>query len=119
MLTFRVSVSLPVLAICLVGGATSAGGQVAPDVPEFLEIERGRALGGLDPERRVTPRPAAARNQIFLLHLVGQRKELLGQSLGAVDQLLADLLKRLHFAGSQGDANFVDFLGGHCQLGGH
>jgi hypothetical protein len=34
--------------------------QLAPDVPEFLEVEGGRALGGLDPKRRVAARAAAA-----------------------------------------------------------
>ena len=36
--------------------------------------------------------------------------------LGAINQLLADLFQRLHFAGSQGDADFVDFLPNICQL---
>ena len=35
--------------------------QLAADVPEFLEVEIGRALGGLDPERRVAARAAACR----------------------------------------------------------
>ena len=30
--------------------------------------------------------------------------------LGALDQLLADLFERLHFARGQSDADFVDFL---------
>ena len=34
--------------------------QVAADVPEFLEVVGGRALGRLDPERGVAARPAAA-----------------------------------------------------------
>ena len=31
-------------------------------------------------------------------------------ALGTLDQLLADLLERLHLAGGEGDANLVDFL---------
>ena len=50
------------------------------------------ALGGLDPERGVAARPAAAGDQIFLLHLLGQGEELLRHLLGAVDQLLRDAM---------------------------
>ena len=49
-----------------------------------------RALGGLDPERRVAARAAAAGDEIFALHLFGQREERLGLVLGAVDQLVGD-----------------------------
>ena len=64
--------------------------QVAADVPEFLEVVRSRALGGLDPERRVAARPAAAGDEIFALHLFGQREERLRLLLGAADQRVGD-----------------------------
>ena len=65
-----------------------AGRKLAPDVPEFLEVVRLRALGGLDAERRVAPRAAAAGDQIFALRLVGEREVRFALVLGAVDQVL-------------------------------
>ena len=64
--------------------------QVAADVPEFLKVVRLGALGGLDPERRVAARSAAAGHQIFALRLLGQREEGLGLLLGAMDQLVGN-----------------------------
>src|SRR5678816_2256063 len=42
-----------------------AFGQVAADVPEFLEVVRLLALGGLDPERRVAAGAALSLKEIF------------------------------------------------------
>src|SRR3982751_1319836 len=49
-----------------------ACGKIAADVPEFLEVMGGVALGSLDPERGVAARAAAALDEIFALHLFGQ-----------------------------------------------
>src|SRR4051794_19045127 len=46
-----------------------AGGQLAADMPELLEVVGGRALRGLDPERRVAARAAAAGNVMAALYL--------------------------------------------------
>ena len=62
--------------------------KLAPDVPEFLEVRRRPALGGLDPERGIAARPAAAGDEVGALGLLGQREERLGLGLGAVDQIL-------------------------------
>ena len=61
--------------------------KLAADVPEFLEVEIDRALGGLDPERRVAAGAAAALDLVAALHLVRQSEEGLGLLLGAVDQV--------------------------------
>ena len=61
-------------------------GQLPADMPEFLEVERARALGGLDPERSVAPGAAAAFDMIGALGRVGQREEGFGLVLGTVDQ---------------------------------
>src|SRR5579864_246804 len=66
------------------------GRKVPADVPEFLEIMSLRALGSLDPERRVTACSGAARNDIFALHVLGEGKEGLCLILGALDQLVRD-----------------------------
>src|SRR3546814_19624466 len=42
----------------LLRGEAVAGGQVAPDVPEFLEVDLFRAFRDLGPERRVDARAA-------------------------------------------------------------
>src|SRR4051794_9620311 len=64
--------------------------QVAADVPEFLEVVRLTALGGLDPKRRVAARAAAAGDEVISLHLLGQREERLGLVLGAMDQIVGN-----------------------------
>jgi len=51
-----------------------AFGQLAPDMPEFLEIVGGRVLSGFDAERRVTARAALA-GMIFALGFIRQREE--------------------------------------------
>ena len=48
------------------------------------------ALSGLDPERRVAARPAAARDEIALLHRFGQSEEVLRLLLGTMDELVRD-----------------------------
>ena len=63
------------------------------------------ALGGLDPERRVAARAAAARNQILALHLLGQREEGLRLLLGAVDQLVGNAV-----VGDDREAIFLEAL---------
>ena len=67
-------------------GQRAAGGQIAPDVPELLEVVQHGVLGDLHPERRITARPANRRIVIAALFLFGQGKELLGQLPRAVDQ---------------------------------
>ncbi len=62
--------------------------QVAADVPEFLQVVRLVSLGRLNSERRVATGAATASDEIFALHLVGQREESLRFLLGAVDQLV-------------------------------
>src|SRR6185503_16052883 len=69
-----------------------AGRQFAADVPEFLEVVRVRTLGGLNPERRVAARAAAAGDEILALHLLGQREELFRLALGSMDQLVRDAM---------------------------
>src|SRR6476620_12326222 len=64
--------------------------QIAADVPELLEVVRLLALGSLDAERCVDAGAAAAWNQIFALHVLGQREEGLGLVFGAVDQLVGN-----------------------------
>ena len=66
------------------------GGKLAPDVPEFLEVGRGAALGSFDPKRGVTTRAAATGDEVSAPGLVGQCEKLFGQRLGAVDQILRD-----------------------------
>src|SRR5690606_17073390 len=60
------------------------------DVPELLEVEVLRALGGLDAERRVAACAALAGDVVLLLHLVGQRVEPAERRVGVVDQFLRD-----------------------------
>ena len=64
--------------------------KLAADVPELLEVVRLGALGGLDAERGVAARAAAAGDQVFALHLFGQGEEGLGLFFGAVDQLVGN-----------------------------
>jgi len=68
---------------------TMPDGNVAADVPEFLEVVFGRALGDLDPERRVAALAAPYRF-ILRFHFDGQRKKLLRQVPGAGDQIGID-----------------------------
>ena len=67
---------------------TVAGRQIAADVPEFLEVVRPAALGGLNAERCVTARAAAAGDDVFALHFLRQREEGLRFLLGLGDQRL-------------------------------
>ena len=64
-----------------------------------------RALGGLDPERRVAARAAAAGDEILALHLLGQREEGLRLLLGAVDQLVGNAV-----VGDDREAIFLEAL---------
>src|SRR5690606_22298697 len=56
-------------------GVAVPGRQLAADVPELLEIVMPRALGGLDAERGVSARAAAARQVVAAFFLDGQREE--------------------------------------------
>ena len=65
-----------------------AGRQVAPDVPELLEIGSCRFFGDLRPERRVTTGPTSTRYLVPQLGGSRQREELLGQPVRVVNQVL-------------------------------
>ena len=80
-----------------------ACGQLAPDVPEFLEIVDLGVLGLLGPEGGIAARAAAAGNVIGALDRVGEREELLRQRFGAVDQLLRDAV-----VADDGEAVFLE-----------
>ena len=71
-------------------GERVPSGQLAPDMPELLEVVHLGVLGGLHAEGRVTPGPAAAFDLVGLLGFGGQCEEALGHRFGAVDQLLRD-----------------------------
>ena len=58
----------------------------AADVPEFLQVGVGRALGGLDPERRVAALAGAAGDPIAPLDRIREREEGLGAVLRGRDQ---------------------------------
>src|SRR5689334_16531821 len=79
--------------------------QVAADMPEFLEVVRLQTLGGFDPERSVAARPAATRNEIFALHILGQREEGLCLVLGTVDQRVGNAV-----IGDDREAIFLEAL---------
>src|SRR3546814_3855866 len=70
----------------LLCGEAVARGQVAADVPEFLEVDLFRALGDFGPERRIAARAAAARDVIGALDRLGQREERLRLGPGFVEQ---------------------------------
>src|SRR3546814_14646653 len=70
----------------LLRGEAVAGGQVAPDVPEFLEVDLFRAFRDLGPERRGAARAAAARDALAALDLPGQPEERLRLCPGPVEQ---------------------------------
>ena len=55
-----------------------------------LRSEYLRVLRGLDAERRVAARAAAAGHVVLALGVVGQREEALEHVVGAVDQRLRD-----------------------------
>ena len=77
--------------------------KVAADVPEFLQVVRLVALGGLDAERRVAASAAAARDMIAAFHFLGQREEDLGLVLGLVDQIIGNAV-----VGNDGEAIFLE-----------
>src|SRR5690606_20187997 len=68
-----------------------------------------RALGGLDPERRVAAGTAAAGDVVLALDLVGQRVEAAERRVGIVDQLLRDAVVA--------DAGKAPFAVGRAELG--
>jgi hypothetical protein len=78
-----------------------AGGKLPADMPEFLEVVRLGALGGLDSERGIAARAAAAGNQVFALGLLGQGEEGPRFLFGAVDELVGDAV-----VGDDGEAIF-------------
>src|SRR3546814_4570961 len=76
----------------LLRGESVAGGQVAADVPEFLQVDLRRALGDFGAERRIAARAAAAGDAIGALRRLGQRKELPGPGPGVVDKRRVDAM---------------------------
>ena len=81
-----------------------AGRQVAPDVPEFLEVVVGLALGGLDAERRVAAL-AAHRQLVLELLGLGQGKEPLAGLHGRVDARLGDAVIGDHRKAEPGEGS--------------
>jgi len=67
-----------------------AGGELAADVPEFLEVDDLGVLGDLGLERRIAARTAAAGDVIAALLVLGQVEQRLGLGPGLVDQLSRD-----------------------------
>ncbi len=63
-------------------------GQLAADVPEFLEVDEARALGDLGLVRGVAARAAAAFDVSGALLRLRQREQLLGHVPGARDQIV-------------------------------
>ncbi len=61
-------------------------GQIAPDVPEFLEVVELRALGDLGPERGVTARAGQALPVVAPLVRFGQGEEAACQRPALFDQ---------------------------------
>ena len=66
------------------------GGQLAADMPEFLEVDDLGILGDLRLERRIAARAAAAGNVICPLLVLGQVEQRAGLAPGALDQILGD-----------------------------
>jgi hypothetical protein len=56
-------------------------------MPEFLEVVRLLAFGGLNAERRVAARAAGSRQRISALRLLRQREEGPRLGLGLVDEV--------------------------------
>lgn len=73
-----------------------ARGKLAADVPEFLEVEVRRALGGLDAERRVAALAGDARDLVRQLHGFRQGEEGLGVDDGGVDPPLVETVVANH-----------------------
>ena len=71
-------------------GQRAARRQIAPDVPEFLEVMRLGVLGDLDPERGIAARTSNRRIVVAALFRFGQGKKLLGQLPGPRDQISID-----------------------------
>ncbi len=67
-----------------------ASGQRATDVPEFLQVDRARALGDLGLEGGIAALPAALGVEIAALLAFGQVEERLGLAPGPVDQIGGD-----------------------------
>src|SRR5690606_30144138 len=66
-------------------GVARVARDLATDVPELLEVEMRRALGGLHAEGGVAAGAAAARHVVLALDLVGKREEALEHVVGGVD----------------------------------
>ena len=64
--------------------------QIAPDVPEFLQVVRHLSLGGFDPEWRVAARTATTRDGVFALRLLGQGEKCFRLLLGALNQVVGN-----------------------------
>ena len=64
------------------------GRQLAADVPEFLQVEVRRALGGLNAKGGVAALPGDAVDLVAALHLVRQGEKGLGVGDGGVDPAL-------------------------------
>ncbi len=64
--------------------------QFAPDMVEFLEVDRARILRRLGAERRIAARAAGAGAMIAALHRIGQREEGAGGGIGGGDRRRID-----------------------------
>src|SRR5690606_7163782 len=73
-----------------VGGVARVARDLAADMPELLQVRVARVLGGLDHERRVAARAAAAGHVVLALGLVGEREEAAEGIVGLVHQRLRD-----------------------------
>jgi hypothetical protein len=69
-----------------------AGRQLAPDLPELLEVVVSRSLGRLHAEGRVAPRPADAGHLVAAFRRIILRKESPEAAEAVVDQPLRQLM---------------------------
>ena len=75
-------------------GEAMPRGQLAPDVPEFLQVDVARVLRDLGLERRIAARTALPLKEIAALLRIGQREQLLGRAPRPRDQLLRHAMVR-------------------------
>ncbi len=61
-------------------------GKLPPDVPEFLEVVRLGALGGLYSECGIAASAPAAGDEVFALYVLGECEKRLGLCLRSLDQ---------------------------------
>ena len=85
-------------------GQRVTSGQIAPDVPEFLQVVRFGPLGDLGAERGIAARAALAGDQIAALFRLGQREELRGQIPRTRDQRRIEAVVLDHRKAEGGEA---------------